>query len=74
MADNSNSLPYNITLIEQGYEVGAGGKLTQVKTIHYKTFTGDTGSISVPLDQFNSDYVASLITAEIAEIAKLRGM
>ncbi len=74
MANTPNSLPYTITLVEQQYEVGAGGKLAQVKVVHYKTFTGDTGSVSVPLDQFNGDYVQTLITAEIAEISKLRGL
>lgn len=73
MAETS-IIPYRITVIEQKFATNKTGKLEQVKSVHYEAATGDTGNITIPVDNFSADLAASMIEGELAEIAKLRGM
>lgn len=67
-------LPFLITLVEQQNKINAAGKLETVKVVHYKTATGDTGSIDIPIDQFDAETAQALVAEEVKHIAQLRNI
>lgn len=67
-------LPYQVTVVNEQMGVDESGRLQNYKVIHYKTALGDTGTVRMPVSDFNAEAAKALIEADVMEHAKLRGM
>ena len=60
--------PASVTGQIEQTQVGANGTLVQGMTITFTTGTGTTGSVFVPLAQYNAATVKAMIAAQAAKI------
>lgn len=68
------TLPYTITVVDEQYGLDDAGRMQQYKVVHYVTALGDSGSVRVLKAQFSGELAKTLVEADVAEHASLRGM
>ena len=59
---------------QQAQEVGDDGLLRDVMRVTFRTGAGATGSVSVPLEQYNAESVRRLIEARVSDIAAVAAL